>query len=71
MRVEVIVKPQARENKVEKTDTGFKVWTTAPAKEGRANEAVIQLLAEYFDVAPSRITIIRGHTSHKKLVEVM
>ena len=70
MRIEITVKPQARENKVEKTDTGFKVWTTAPARDGRANEAVIQLLAEYFDTAPSNIKILRGHTSHKKLIEV-
>jgi uncharacterized protein len=70
MKIEVTVRPQARKNIVEKTSSGFKVSTTAPAREGRANEAVIQLLAEYFDVAPSKITILRGHTSHKKLVEV-
>lgn len=70
MRVEVIVKPGAHENKVEKMDSGLKVWTTSPAKGGQANEAVYQLLAEYFDVAPSRIKILRGATSHKKLVEI-
>ncbi|MEK7576692.1 MAG: DUF167 domain-containing protein [Patescibacteria group bacterium] len=70
MRVEVTVRPQAHENKVEKTDTGFKVWTTAPAREGRANEAIIQFIAEYLDTAPSNIKILRGHTSHKKLVEI-
>ena len=70
MRIEILVKPQARINKVEKTAVGFKIFTTAPAQEGRANEAVIQLLAEYFDVAPSQVNILRGHASHKKLVEI-
>jgi hypothetical protein len=71
MRIEVTVKPGAHENKVEEIDSGLKVSTTAPARDGRANEAVYQLLAEYFEVAPSRIKILRGHTSHKKLVEIL
>jgi len=71
MRIEVAVKPGAHENKVEKTDSGLRVSTTAPARYGQANEAIYKLLAEYFDVAPSRIKILRGATSHKKLVEII
>lgn len=70
MKIEVTVRPQAHANSVEKTSSGYVVSTTAPARDGRANEATIQLLAEYFGIAPSHISIVRGHATRKKLVEI-
>ncbi|MGH7196274.1 MAG: DUF167 domain-containing protein [Candidatus Saccharimonadales bacterium] len=37
---------------------------------GKANEAVIKALSQYFGVAKSRVKIVRGETSRVKLVSV-
>lgn len=71
MKIEVTVKTNARKTLVEALGpTSFRVSVNAPPQEGRANEAVCEALAEYFDVAKSRVQILRGHTNKKKLVDV-
>jgi len=72
MKIEVHVKPNARKEGVEKTPLGiYKVSVNAPPQDGRANEAVIEALAEYFGVSKSSIVILRGQTGRRKLVEVL
>ncbi len=66
----VRVKPQSKKNSVEKDGDLFVVHTTAPAHEGKANRAVIKLLAEYFDLAPSRVTLVRGAAMKEKVFEI-
>lgn len=66
----VRVKPQSKKNVVEKDGDLFVVRTTAPAHEGRANEAVRKLLAEYFKIAPSRVTLARGAAMKEKVFEI-
>lgn len=66
----VRVKPQAKKNAVTTDGDLFVVQTTAPAHEGKANVAVMKLLAEYFNIAPSRITLIRGATMKEKVFEI-
>lgn len=46
------------------------VYVTAVPENGKANEAMIRLLARHFDVAPSRIRIMRGQTSRLKTIEI-
>lgn len=48
----------------------YKVWTTAIPAEGKANEAVIEILADYFNVAPSQVRIKSGNKSTHKLIEI-
>ena len=43
---------------------------TAPAKEGKANEAMVELLAGILDAPKGRIRILRGHTSRDKVIAV-
>ena len=38
--------------------------------DGQANEAMIELFASTLKVSKSRISIIRGHTSRTKVVQV-
>jgi hypothetical protein len=69
MKIIVRVVPQARENGVEKIgEQCYKVRTTKPAKEGRANADVIELLSKYFNVSKSNIEIISGHHSKEKII---
>ena len=46
------------------------VYVTAPPDKGKANEAMIRLLAKHLDVAASRLTLVRGQTNRNKLVKV-
>ncbi len=48
----------------------IKVYTTAVPVGGKANKEVVNLLAEALGVAKSRVKIIRGDTSNKKIIEV-
>lgn len=68
MRISVKVKPNARENRIEKTgDNQFSVRVKAKPQKGEANQAVIEILAEYFGIAKSRIALQRGATSKQKI----
>jgi uncharacterized protein len=70
MRIEVKVTPKASAEKVVKKDGKLRVYVNVAPEDGKANKAVIKLLAKHFSVAPSRISIIRGETSRNKTVEI-
>ena len=70
-KIWVKVKAQAREEKVSQLSAAnFQVSVSAPPEKGKANEALVALLAEYFSVSKSQVKILRGHTAKKKLVEI-
>jgi len=65
------VTPRAGRNEVIKISEGeYKVKVTAPPEKGKANVAVIELLADYFDTPKSSISIIGGKSTRVKLVEI-
>ena len=71
MRINVKAKPLSRDNKVEKLIDGtYIVSVKEPPIQGRANNAIIDILAEYFDVRRSQVTIISGRISRNKVVEI-
>ena len=72
MKLTITIKPNARENKIEKKDGT--VWTIrikAPAIENKANKELIYFLAKELDVPKSHITIIRGQTAKTKILEII
>ena len=71
MKISVRAKAGSRREKVEKLDEkNYSVWVMAKPTDGKANEAVTKALAEYFDIAKSRITLLTGHTSKQKIFEI-
>ena len=67
-RILVVVVPKASRNRVEKlTDGSYKVWVTVAPDKGKANAAVAKLLAGHFDMPVSRVTLLAGETSRKKV----
>ncbi|HEV2055638.1 MAG TPA: DUF167 domain-containing protein [Methylomirabilota bacterium] len=63
----VRVQPKARANAVKGWHgAALRVSVTAAPEDGKANRAVIDLLAETFDVAPSSINLVRGAASRDK-----
>lgn len=48
----------------------LKIKVCAPAEHGRANQALIELLADRLGLHRSTIQIVRGHTSQLKYIQV-
>lgn len=42
----------------------------AAAQDGKANRALVDILADHFGVAKSTVKIIRGHSARHKLIEI-
>lgn len=71
MKIIIKAKPGAREDKIEKVDeANYTVYVQAPPIDGKANAAIIKLLAAHFDVSQSLIEIISGHMARVKVVEI-
>jgi hypothetical protein len=69
--VRITVKPNSKKEGVEPIAGGeLRVSVHAPPREGEANEAVVRLLADYFSVPKTSITIRHGRTGRRKLVHV-
>jgi uncharacterized protein len=71
MRLQIRVAPHARQPGIKVAGDGtLIVKVREPAEDGRANAAVIAALAGHFGVAIRAVTIVHGHSSRRKLVEV-
>jgi hypothetical protein len=71
-RLEVLVRPRARRTGLEgfRADGKLVVAVAAPPEDGRANEAVAELLGASLGVKARDIAIVRGQRSRAKLIEV-
>ena len=71
VRFAVRVQPRASASEiVGEVQGALKIRVTAPATEGRANEAVCRLLAQRLKVPQSAVRIARGDHSRTKLLEI-
>jgi len=68
----VIARPGAKRNEVAGVHAGaLKVSVTAAPDKGKANKAIVKLLAKRLGVAPSAIAIVGGQMSRNKKVRVL
>jgi uncharacterized protein YggU (UPF0235/DUF167 family) len=51
-------------------DGAVVIRVTAPPVDGKANDALCRLIAQAAGVAPSRVTVVRGHTARDKVLAV-
>ena len=70
LRVKVIPRSAKSEIAGEMADGTLKVRIAAPPERGKANEALIALLATHFGVARNAVTILSGHATSLKLVRI-
>ena len=70
MRIGVRVTPKAARERVVEEAGVLKVYVTVAPEDGKANKAVIELLAKHWDVAKSRIEIVQGLTGRDKVVVI-
>lgn len=63
--------PRARRTALECSAQGtLKVVVTAPAEDGKANAAVIALLASQWRLPPSAFDVVRGTTARDKVLSI-
>ena len=71
MKISVRVKPNAKKNQVVLLEDGsYTVSVTVAPIEGKANEQLVKVLAEYFGKRKRDITIVRGLAGRLKVVDV-
>jgi uncharacterized protein (TIGR00251 family) len=70
-RLRVRVVPGAkRAGLVGRHGEAWKLRVTAPPDRGRANVAVIDLLADHLGLAPADVVIVAGQSNRDKVVEL-
>lgn len=71
IKIQVKVKPNSKQQKIEKTEDGsLVVCLKSPPVNGKANQELIKLLADEFKVSKSKISIKSGLSSKNKLIEI-
>ncbi len=71
IRLRLRVQPGARKTAiVGEHGDALKLAVQAPPEDGRANDAVIELLAETLGLKRSAITLVSGQTRRDKIVEI-
>ena len=70
-RISVQVKTQARkENIIKISQQEYQISVHAAPISGKANQALVDLLAKHFSVPKSSVKLLRGQSSRKKLFEI-
>ena len=69
-RLAVRVTPGARIEALEIVDGRLLAKVRAKPEDGKANAAVLELVASALALAPSRVALLRGATSREKLLRI-
>lgn len=70
MKLNVKVFPGAKKNLLKEEADGIKVYLSAPPVDGKANQSLIEFLAQYYKVRKSAIEIIKGLKSRNKIITI-
>jgi uncharacterized protein (TIGR00251 family) len=68
--VDVKVIPKSSRNLVKEDASRLKVYVTVPPEKGKANEVVIDLLADYYHVKKNQVRIVKGARAALKVVAI-
>ena len=66
--LQVRVVPRAKKNEVKRYSGGYKAYLTAAPVDGKANKALLEVLAGHFNLKRSQIKIIKGEKSRDKVI---
>ncbi len=64
------VKPGAKADEVTRAGNTLSIRIKSPAREGKANKAVVKLLSDYFHVPQSSVIIKSGLGGKNKVIEI-
>ena len=70
MQLNIRVQSKAKRNVIEVDGDRVVVRVTAAPGDGKANYAVVTLLAKKLGIAKGQITVVRGHKARDKRLEI-
>jgi len=71
MIIQVKVKPQSKKEYIERiSDKKYQVCLHEAPEKGKANKALVKLLADYFSISLSKVVIVKGQKSKDKIVNI-
>ena len=71
MKIFVSVKTNAKEDAVQSVNgSHYSVRIKVSPVQGKANEALLRLMADFLDIPVSRLRIVSGFSSKQKVLEV-
>ena len=72
MKIFVKTRPNSKNESVKKlSESNFEICVKEPPVKGLANAAIVKALARHFGVAQSAVKILSGHTSRKKVIQIL
>lgn len=72
MKISVKVKAGAKQEKIEKIgENSFLVCVKEKPQDGKANYAVREVLADYFNIPRSRVILAGGEKSKSKIFKII
>ena len=72
MLIHIKIEPESKVDSVtEKNKTSFIVKVREEAKDNKANNKMLFLLAKYFKIEKNKLRIITGHHSPSKILEIL
>lgn len=70
VRVEIKVIPNASRNHIALKDDQLRAWVTVPPEKGKANKAVIKLVAKAWALPKTSLSVTTGATSRNKSLNI-
>ena len=71
MRITVVAKPGSKKASVQDLETNrYEIAVVERPEKGKANDAVRRALANHLHIAPSRLSLVLGHTTRTKIFQV-
>jgi uncharacterized protein (TIGR00251 family) len=69
--ITLLVKPNAKKVFVNPLDSEtYEIAISSKPEKGKANREIIEVLANFFKIKKTQITILRGHKSQKKIIQI-
>lgn len=68
--IAVRVTPRASRERIAVEEGAIRVYVTVVPEDGKANQAVVKLLARALGLAKTRLVLVRGATSRDKVFRV-
>ena len=69
--IQVRVTPKAAANRLVIDGDVVRIYVTVVPEDGKANQAVLKILAEYLGVAKSRLKVVKGLKARDKVVALL
>ena len=72
MYLKVKVHPNSKRDEVlKKSEDSLEIFVRAKPIDGKANDAVLELISNYLNIPRSKVRLIRGANSRNKLLETL